>query len=313
LKIVIFGAGVQGTVFAVRLAQAGQEVTLIARPQRASEVRQTGATIQDLNTGAVSSAALPVLETLPPDFVGDICLVTVRREQIEAILPALAQASAIRRIVFLVNHANGSADLRTFVGPSRTVLGFPGIAGYRDGPIVRYVDIPQQHTAVERTAHDVVSLLRESGFPVDAVADMDAWLERHAIFITAIAGALCENSGDASGLAQHPETIRRFIIAVRQGWAALDRQRVAPAPFALRVILCWVPLWISVEYWRRLFASPRGDLYFARHTRHALVEMAVLAADVRNLLGEGEAPELENLLASIRGFDNRFVAAQVMG
>jgi ketopantoate reductase len=299
LKIVILGAGVQGTVFAVRLAMVGHQVTLVSRSDRATELRQRGATIQDVKTNRVYTKVLPVVERLPPDFAADMCLVTVRREQIETVLPDLAQAIAIPRIVFLVNHANGSGNLLAAVGRSRTVLAFPGIAGYREGAMIRYLDIPQQHTVVERRAPDVVSLFEEAGFRVDRVRDMDAWLQRHAVFITAMVGALYENGCDARRLAQNPEAIRHFIVAAREGWAAQDRKQVGAAPFALRTIMCWVPLGLSAIYWTRLLASPRGDLYFARHARNAPAEMASLADDVRTFLRAPETPELQRLLASI--------------
>ena len=306
MRIVVLGAGVQGTVFAVRLTLAGHQVTLVSRPQRAIELRRDGAAIQDLKNMRICTKALPVLERLPPDIPADLSLVTVRREQIETVLPDLVQAIAIPRIAFLVNHANGSADLPTLLGRSRTVLAFPGIAGDRAGTIIRYLDIPQQHTVVEERASDVIFLFREAGFPVDAVRDMDAWLQRHAVFITAIAGALYENDCDAFRLAQNLEMVSRFIVAVREGWAAQDRKRMGPAPFALRAIMCWVPLRLSARYWSRLLASPCGDIYFARHARHAPAEMASLADDVRILLQEGEAPGLRKLLASIDSWRRRF-------
>jgi 2-dehydropantoate 2-reductase len=299
LRIVILGAGVQGTVFAVRLANAGHLVTLISRSERAIELRQGGATIQDLKTMRISRKVLPILERLPSDLAADMCFVTVRREQIESVLPDLAGATSIPRVVFLMNHANGSDNLLTFFGPSRIVLAFPGIAGYRETSIIRYLDIPQQHTVVEESAQDVVSLFRDAGFAVDAVRDMDAWLQRHAVFIAAIAGALYESDCDALHLARNLEMIRRFVIAVREGWTAQDRKGVGPAPFALRAIMCWVPLRFSARYWSRFLASPYGEICFARHTRYAPAEMASLANDVRNFLSEGEAPRLQRLLASI--------------
>ena len=93
-KIVVLGAGVQGTVFGVRLAQRGNEVTLIARPDRAQELRQFGATIQNADTAETSTISLPVMERLASDCSADFCLVTVRREQIAAVLPDLARAEA---------------------------------------------------------------------------------------------------------------------------------------------------------------------------------------------------------------------------
>jgi ketopantoate reductase len=302
LKIAIFGAGVQGTVFAVRLALAGHQVTVISRPARATELRHAGATIQNAQTSRIHTKVLPVLESLPPDFPADICLVTVRREQIKTVLPDLAAAIAIPRVVFLGNHAYCSDNLLAVLGRSRAVLAFPGIEGYSHGGMIRYVDIPQQHTVVEERAQDVASVFRGAGFRVDRVRDMDAWLKRHAVFITAIAGALYESDCDARLLAQNAEAVGRLIVGVGEGWAAQDRKGVGSAPLALRTIMCWVPLRLSAIYWGRLLASPRGDLYFARHVRHAPAEMASLADDVRSSLRENEAPELRRLLASIESW-----------
>jgi 2-dehydropantoate 2-reductase len=299
LRIVVLGAGVQGTVFAVRLALAGHQITLISRPERALDLRRRGAEIQDAETLQIWTKVLPVLEKLPPDFAADVCLVTVRREQIETVLPVLAEATSIPRVVFLANNAYRLGNLQAALGRSRAVLAFPGIAGYREGAMIRYVNIAQQPTVVENDAQDIVSLFRGAGFRVDRVRDMDAWLQRHAVFITAMAGALYESYCDARLLAQDGEAVTRVILGVRQGWAAEDRNGVGTAPLALRTIMCWVPLRLSAIYWRRLLASPRGDLYFARHARHAPAEMASLAADVRASLRETEAPEFRRLLASI--------------
>ncbi len=298
MKIVILGAGVQGTVFAVRLAAHDHQVTLVSRAGRATELNQQGASIRDTETMRITTRFLPVLDRLPADFAADMCLVTVRREQIESVLPDLARATAIPRMVFLGNYANVSGRLLTLIGRPRTVLAFPGVAGYRDGGIIQYCQIPQQRTAVEESAQDVAACFKQAGFRVDRVRDMNAWLQRHTVFITAIAGALYENGCDASRLARNHETLRRFIKAVREGWAALDCRAVGAAPLGLRTIMCWVPLPLSVRYWSRLLIA-RGDLYFARHMRHAPAEMASLAEDVRSFLGDRKAPALRLLLGSI--------------
>jgi hypothetical protein len=163
----------------------------------------------------------------------------------------------------------------------------------------RYVEIKQQPTAVESSAPDIVSLFRGAGFRVTGVSDMDAWLRRHAVFVTAVAGALYEQGGDAARLAANPEGVGTFVQAVREGWNALDGQLVHAAPVALRIIFSWVPLPFAISYWRRLLGFERGDLYFAQHARHAPVEMAALAADVRTFLGSIPTPFLDRLYAAI--------------
>ena len=96
-------------------------------------------------------------------------------------------------------------------------------------------------------------------------------------------------------MAASPHLVRAFIAGIREGWAALDRRNVRPASRSLRAIFCWVPLPLAVTYWRRLLHSPRGDLYFAAHTRHAPNELAVLADDVRGFIENDPAPTLRKL------------------
>jgi 2-dehydropantoate 2-reductase len=116
MTIVILGAGVQGTLFGVRLARARHSVTLVARGNRAAELRAQGAAIRDAITGRNDAILLPVVERLASDTCADLCFVLVRREQLEGVLPELRAASAIGRIIFMVNHANGSDHLFAALG-----------------------------------------------------------------------------------------------------------------------------------------------------------------------------------------------------
>jgi 2-dehydropantoate 2-reductase len=299
MKIMIFGAGVQGTFYGVLLARAGHDVTIIARGRRAEELRDRGAAIEEILSGRTDNLRLPVAERLGPDAHADLCLVSVRREQVAEALPDLAAASTIGRFVFMVNHANGSEEIFNTLGRARSVLAFPGAAGCIEAGVDRYIEIPEQPTAVEASAPDIIALFRGSGLRVAPVEDMDAWLRRHAVFITAAAGAIYEAGGDSQRLALDRDGVRAFILAVREGWSALDRRGVKPAPLGLRVIFCWAPLPYAIRYWRRLFDT-RGEFYFARHARHAPAEMAALAVDVRKVLDDVPTPCLDRLYAAIR-------------
>jgi 2-dehydropantoate 2-reductase len=299
VDIVVLGAGMQGTLYGGRLASGGHAVTLIARGQRAAELRAQGTVIENALSGRREVIQLPVRTELDKEVCAGLCLVTVRREQLERVLPALAAARGIARVVFLVNHACGSQFLFDALGRERVVLGFPGAAGGIESGIDRYVEIAEQPTVIEAAAPDIVTLFENAGFRVVAVRDVDSWLCRHAIFVTAACGALYEVGGDAHRLASDRAMLRTFVRAVREGWAALDRLGVAPPPLALRAIFRWVPLPLAVRYWERLFASSRGEYYFARHARHAPQEMAALAADVRALVSETQIPHWGRLSAAI--------------
>lgn len=174
----------------------------------------------------------------------------------------------------------------------------PVAGGIEDG-IDCYVEVAEQATAVEAIAPDVADTFRAAGFKVSLVPDMDAELRRHAVFVTAIAGALYTTDGDARRLASPTADVRTFILGVREGWAKLDKLGVARAPLALRAIFRWVPLPVAAMYWRQLLSSTRGEYYFARHTRHAAKEMSALADDIRALVPDGPMPCLRRLYAAI--------------
>lgn len=299
MKIIVLGAGMQGTLYGVRLASAGHSVTLIARGQRADELRNLGAIIEHAVSGWRQVIRLPVARELTADLHADLCLVTVRREQLGSVLPALRAARGIARVVFMVNHACGSGSLFSALERRRIVLGFPGAAGSIERGVDRYVEVAEQPTVIEATVPDVAEVLRDAGFRVSLVRDMDSWLRRHAVFVTAVSGALYEVDSDALRLSSDSARVRAFIVAIREGWAAMDRRAIASAPLALRAIFQWVPLPFAVLYWKRLLASPRGEYYFARHARCAVQEMAALATDVRGCVPDEEAPQLQRLYAAI--------------
>lgn len=252
---------------------------------------------------------LAVTEELHPQQTADLCLVTVRREQLDAVLPTLAAARGVARILIMVNHACGSAWLFDTLGRNRTVLGFPGAAGAIEDGIVRYMEVAEQATVVEAAAGDVAALFKHAGFRVKAVKDVDSWLRRHAVFVTAACGALYEALGDARRLASDRALVRAFVDAVREVWSALDRIGVEPAPIGLRAIFGWVPLPLAVRYWAQLFASPKGEYYFALHARHASHEMAALATEVLELVPAASMPHWRRLEAAIAAWRRSEMAA----
>jgi len=244
MRILVLGAGMQGTLYGVRLARAGHAVTLVARGTRAAELERGGAIIEHVRTHERITLRLPVIAALDTTTVADLCLVTVRREQLTVALEALHTAPKIGRALVMVNFAGRFDHLFGLRDRARVVLGFPGAAGGINDGVDRYVLVTEQPTAVEAHAVDVAQLLESAGFPLERVPDMESWLMRHAVFVTAMAGAL------------------------------------------------------AAPYWQRLVLT-RGDMYFARHTRHARAEMATLGADVLRLIRDVEAPHFRALLRAL--------------
>lgn len=70
---IVLGAGTQGTLYAVRLAQSGHAVSIVARGTRAIELRDPGAIIELAISGLRQVSRLPAIEELHADAQADFC------------------------------------------------------------------------------------------------------------------------------------------------------------------------------------------------------------------------------------------------
>jgi 2-dehydropantoate 2-reductase len=78
VKVLIYGAGVIGSLYAGKLKASGHRVTVLARGARLHEIRQYSLIIQDITSGAQLATQVETTERVDPDEQYDIALVTVR-------------------------------------------------------------------------------------------------------------------------------------------------------------------------------------------------------------------------------------------
>jgi 2-dehydropantoate 2-reductase len=145
VKILVYGAGVIGTLYAARLQDGGNHVTVVARGQRLADIRRYGLALEDI-VGRVRSTTR--VDTTDPNDQYDFALITVRRDQVASVVPDFMANHGIPTLVFMLNNPTGSSDLAQVLGRDRVLLGFPGAGGTRDGQRVRYAMIAQQPTTL---------------------------------------------------------------------------------------------------------------------------------------------------------------------
>lgn len=296
MRILIFGAGVLGSLYAARLKAAGADVTILARGERALQIRTHGIVLVDEATGRESHTALPVIGHLSPDDRYDMILVLVRRDQLDSTLPQLA-GNCSGAVLFMCNNASGPGALVEALGPGRVLLGFPGAGGSREGHKVRcsVVSGRTQPTTLGELSGQVTprlravaDLLRRAGFPTAFSGNMDAWLKTHAAVVSPVANAFYF-AGDNYRLAASPEGLRLLVDAIREGLRALDALQIPVEPSRYRLLM-YVPVWLAGPVLRRVFATRWAELVLWRHADTARTEMRVMAEEVRALLRAAGLP-----------------------
>jgi len=303
VRVLVFGAGVIGSVYAGSLLRAGHDVVLLARGPRLVDLQTHGLILEDAESGQRSVVPVPAIGELAADDRFDLVLVPVRAEQLRSTLPALTGMTDDSDVLFFGNTANRRAELTAALG-SRVLFGFPAAGGTRDGAIVKYVLISQQKTMLgepdgstsARVAH-LHGILEGAGFPTLISSDIESWLVAHAAFVVPIAFALYRVGIDPAKLAADTATMRLMVSATREAFAALRANGNAEIPRNLRS-LYRLPMRVVIGYWRRVLTSPRGELWFAAHSRAAPEEMHELAEELRRALRHTgrHTPDLDRLL-----------------
>ena len=287
MKLLVYGAGVTGSLFSVRLHEAGHDVSLLARGERLAALRRHGVQLAEQDSPAVTRVPVPVVEHPAGGY--DLIAVFVRAHQVDAVLESLAGIEG--DVLFMLNWAAGAQPLGAAIGPERVLLGFPTAAGTMDGDVVRYratgfitrrVPMPIGEPDGRSTPRLelIVRTLHTAGINTKAEPRMDAWLKTHAAFAVPLGQAVAAAGGPIA-LADDPAAVRDMLRLMRQNLAALPTPPV-PRGFAA---LQRLPEGLLVAVLRRFLRSPT-----ATHS------------GLNNASPATEAAELERLAEQMRAY-----------
>lgn len=120
----IFGAGVIGSMYALRFAQYGLDVTMLARGKRLDALKRNGLRYND--NGTIKQISIKTIEKLENDDIYDFIFVPVRYDQAESALTVIKNNQS-KSIVTLTNTIGYDSWLE-IVG-DRLLPGFPGAGG----------------------------------------------------------------------------------------------------------------------------------------------------------------------------------------
>ncbi len=296
MRILIYGAGNMGCVYAARLAQSGQDITILARGNRYVALSDNGITLEDGVSGKRSSIPVAVVDRLDPADTYDLILVVLPKPSLGEVLPVLAE-NATQSVMFFGNNVAGPEPMVSALGPDRVLLGFPGAAAVPNNDAIRYVITSrgEQPTTIgeldgrrSERIQAIAGMFEEAGFPASLCRDMDAWLKTHAAKILPTGGALFYAGGQASQLATNDEAIRLMVRAILEGFEVLRANGVPITPSNHRVLL-WLPEWLLVKIMKRMFSGETTAIKIG-HAEQARDELLILAGEFRELNASTRLP-----------------------
>jgi 2-dehydropantoate 2-reductase len=261
VKILVYGAGVLGSLYAARLHETGHDVTLVARGARLKYLTEHGVQLAEGDSPVMRSVRVPVVGSAVGSY--DLILVFVRSHQVDVVLESIAGVGG--DVLFLLNWAAGPDAWATAIGRERVLLGFANQGGTFDGDVVRYrrstpltrlvsMPIGEVDGTTTPRLERILGAFRSSGFTAKAEPRMDAWLKTHAAFEVPL-GQAVHAAGGLDALASDASAIRAMIQLMRRNLKALPGR---PVPFVFSALRT-MPEGLLVSVFRRFLHSSAAE------------------------------------------------------
>ncbi|NND96446.1 MAG: ketopantoate reductase family protein [Pirellulaceae bacterium] len=304
MKILIYGAGNIGSLYAAKLKESGNNVDILARGRRLREIREHGIRLQDFVSGEETTTRVEAVESLAPDDAYDLVLVILPRHRVCEVLPILAANQNTPSIMFFGNNAGGSEEMIRSLGRERVLLGFPGAAGICQDDRIRFLilDKGEQPTTIgeidgaeSERIKVIASALKDAGFPVSISTNMDAWLKTHVAEIIPTAGALYMANEDIGQLKHNREALGLMIRAIREGFRVLSSLDIPITP-SIHQVFRWIPEFLLVAMMRRKLNDKAWSVKIG-HASNARDEVKAIAREFRQLAQQSgiATPALDQL------------------
>ncbi len=292
-RILVIGAGVNGSVCAAGLQRAGANVTVLARGRRYAELSEQGIVIENPIKNTRSVTKVPLIALLAPQDVYEYILVIIRKNQMLDLLPVLAENHS-PNIVFMVNNPSGPEVYTAALGRERVMLGFVFAGGKRDGSVIRAIGGPGDSVGtppfgeldgtVTPRLKRLVAIFRQAGFKADISRHMSDYLATHACMVAPLARLLIKNGSDTYALARSTPDLRLCVDAMRAVPAVLRANGFRVVPAGNAFLFAILPRFLLVAIMRRFLATRLAEVGAAWHCQQAPDEMRQLGVELMVLV-----------------------------
>jgi 2-dehydropantoate 2-reductase len=308
-RILVFGAGVNGSICAVGLYKAGFDVTVLARGKRFEELKEQGIIIEDPFKGTRNTAKVPVIDTLAPGDCYEYILIIIRKNQVPEVLPILARNRS-PNIVFMLNNPSGPQVLVDALGRERVMLGFVFGAGRREGSLIHGFNAatgPKNATpfgeldgSITPRLTRLVDIFNRAGLSAKVSTEMTDYLARHAAFVAPLAHTLILHHCDNRAMARSTSDLRLLVDALRETLDVLDAVGVKTAHDRMTGIFRHTPKFILVLAMRILLPTRYMEVGGTWHCMQAPDERHQLGVELMALVERSglPAPALHKLFAA---------------
>lgn len=277
MRILIYGAGVIGSLYAVIFSNAGYDVSVYARGPRLEKLRSKG--LLYLENKNIKKARVKLCSKLSDTDIYDFIFLTVRNDQLKKALTEL-RTNKSKYIVTMVNNLFEYQELEKIAGMGRILPAFPGAGGSITDDILYASLTPrfiQSTTFGEITgvttkrSKYLAKIFKKSKIPYKEIRDMYKWQLCHLAMVIPIADAYYE-AVCPKKVGLEKNILQKTAKRLKRNFIFLKKDLGEIFPWKLNIFIV-VPVKILAFALRFLFKSSFSDKFMYRHSMKARSEM----------------------------------------
>ena len=281
MRILIYGAGVIGSLYAVLFAETGYDTSIYARGKRLEFLKKNGLLYKKNQN--IRRAKATILGELSDNDAYDFILLTVRGNQLYEALAELKNNKS-NTIVTMVNSLDSYKKWEDIVGKGRILPAFPGAGGSINNDGI--LDAALTPRMIQPTTFAEISgnksektkqfskILRHAHIPYQKVVDMHMWQLCHLAMVVPIADAYYEaDCPERAG--RDWKTMKKTARRLKRNFTFLRKQKGKLSPWKMNIFrfvsLPFLTIMLAVT-----FGSSFGDKFMYQHAMKAPDEMREL-------------------------------------
>lgn len=280
MRLLIYGAGVIGCLYAALFCEAGYDTTIYARGRRLEDLTENG--LLYIKNKRIRKASVNIIDKVEPKDTYDFIFLPVREYQVYKALKELS-CNRSPNIVTMVNTLEPYSSWENICGKGRLIPAFPGAGGCFDGGVLCAALTPGviQPTVfaetdgrkTERIAA-LAGLFKRSKIPYQIVKDMHVWQLCHLAMVVPLADAYYQ-AIDPKKAGQEKNVMIAAAKQLRYNFSSLHQLGIPLSPSKMNLFR-FLPIPVLRVGLSAIFQSKFGDMYMYQHSMKAPDEMKQL-------------------------------------
>lgn len=293
MRVLIYGAGVIGCLYATLFSKAGFDTTIYARGRRLESFKQNG--LLYFKNKKIKKVKVNIIDKVDANDIYDFVFLTVKSNQVHTALEELKNNNS-PNIVTMVNTLEKYDVWEKICGKGRIIPAFPGAGGSFEENILNATLTPsiiqvttfgEINGGKSERLLQLASIFKRSHIPYKIEKDMHAWQLCHLAMIVPIADAYYEASVPEKA-GEDKELMEKTAISIKKNLDSLCKLGVTLTPKKMKV-LHRLPVQILSIGLRFIFQSEFGNIFMYQHSMKALDEMKELHNQFYGYIGsEGD-------------------------